>query len=126
MLNRIQFAILRECLHIVQEGIASVEDTDKVMKYGLGPRYAVLGPFEVADFGGLDIFNNIASYLFADLSKANESFYLLKENFENSRLGVKNGAGFYDYSNGKDEEAIRYRDEMYTKVAKVLFGEAAG
>jgi len=124
VLNRIQFAILRECLHIVQEGIASVEDTDKVMKYGLGPRYAVLGPFEVADFGGLDIFNNIASYLFADLSKADESFYLLKENFENNRLGVKNGAGFYDYSGGKDEAAIRYRDEMYTKVAKVLFGES--
>lgn len=122
-LNRIQFAILRECLHIVQEGIASVEDTDNVMKYGLGIRYACLGPFQVADFGGLDIFHNISSYLFADLATEKDSFFLLKENFENNKLGVKSGAGFYDYSDGKDVEAIRYRDEMYTKLAKVLFSE---
>ncbi len=122
-LNRIQFAILRECLHIYEQGIASIEDIDKVMKYGLGPRYAVFGPFEVADLGGLDIFHNISSYLFADLGTETDSFSKLKENFEQNRLGVKNGAGFYDYSDGRDMETIRYRDEMYTKVAKVLFGQ---
>ena len=121
-LNRIQFAILRECLHIYEQGIASIEDIDKVMKFGLGPRYAVFGPFEVADLGGLDIFHNISSYLFADLGTETDSFSKLKENFESNHLGVKNGAGFYDYSDGKDMEVIRYRDEMYTKVAKVLFG----
>lgn len=121
-LNRIQFAILRECLHIVKEGIASVEDTDNVMKYGLGIRYACLGPFEVADLGGLDIFHNISSYLFADLATETDSFYLLKENFEKGNLGVKAKAGFYDYSDGKDQEKIRYRDEMYTKLSKLLYG----
>lgn len=40
VLNRIQFAILRECLHIAEQGIASTEDIDNVMKYGLGIRYA--------------------------------------------------------------------------------------
>ena len=63
-LNRIQLAILRECLYIVEEGIATPEDVDRVMKYALGVRYACLGPFEVSDHGGLDIFYNIASYLF--------------------------------------------------------------
>ncbi len=120
-LNRIQFAILRECLHIAQSKIASVEDIDKVMKYGLGIRYACLGPFQVADLGGLDIFNNIASYLFADLATEKESFYLLKKCAEEKKFGVKSGAGFYDYSDGKDVEAIKYRDEMFTKIAKTLF-----
>ncbi|MBR0172754.1 MAG: 3-hydroxyacyl-CoA dehydrogenase family protein, partial [Lachnospiraceae bacterium] len=72
VLNRIQLAILRESLHIVEQGIASPEAVDDVMKYGLGMRYACLGPFQVCDLGGLDIFNNIASYLFADLCDKKE------------------------------------------------------
>ena len=123
VLNRIQFAVLRECLHIYEEGIASTEAIDDVMKYALGFRYACLGPFEVADLGGLDIFYNIASYLFADLGTEKEPFSLLKDRFENNKLGVKNGGGFYDYSNGKDKETIKYRDQMFTKLAKCLFDE---
>jgi 3-hydroxybutyryl-CoA dehydrogenase len=121
VLNRIQMAILRECLFIQEKGIASIEEIDDVMKYGLGLRYACLGPFQVSDLGGLDIFNNIAEYLFADLSSARESFGLLKACVENKRLGVKNGAGFYDYSDGKDKELIQYRDLMYTKLGKLLY-----
>lgn len=120
-LNRIQFAIMRECLHIAEQGIASIEDVDNVMKYGLGIRYACLGPFQVADLGGLDIFYNIASYLFADLSNAREPFYKLKEHAENKEYGVKSGKGFYDYSDGKADEVIRFRDETFTKLSKCLF-----
>ncbi len=120
-LNRIQLAVLRECLHIVEEGIAEPEAVDDVMKYGLGMRYACLGPFEVCDLGGLDIFYNIASYLFADLSDKKEPFGMLADRFEKGQYGVKNGAGFYDYSDGKDAEKIRYRDQMFTKLAKCLF-----
>lgn len=120
-LNRIQLAVLRECLHIVEEGIASPEAVDDVMKYGLGMRYACLGPFEVCDLGGLDIFYNIASYLFADLCDKKEPFGMLADRFEKGELGVKNGKGFYDYSEGKDEEQIRYRDMMFTRLSKCLF-----
>lgn len=123
VLNRIQFAIMREALHIVEQGITDVEGVDDVMKYGLGLRYACLGPFEVADFGGLDIFRNISSYLFADLSTQDKEFGLLKEHFENNDLGVKSQKGFYDYSEGKDVEAIRYRDEMYTKLHQLLYSK---
>ncbi|MCI8688708.1 MAG: 3-hydroxyacyl-CoA dehydrogenase family protein [Oscillibacter sp.] len=120
-LNRIQLAILRECLHIVEAGIASPEAVDDVMKYGLGLRYACLGPFEVCDLGGLDIFNNIASYLFADLCDKKEPFGMLADRAAKGQFGVKNGAGFYDYSDGKDEAKIQYRDEMFTKLAKCLY-----
>lgn len=120
VLNRIQLAILRECLHIQEQGIASVQAIDDVMKYGLGPRYACFGPFQVADLGGLDIFHNIASYLFADLSDAKESFGLLQQLAEEGYLGVKSGGGFYNYANGKDEEMIRSRDQMYTKLLRSM------
>lgn len=121
VLNRIQQAILREALYIVQEGITTPEGVDDVMKYALGFRYAIFGPFEICDLGGLDIHNNISKYTFPDLCDYKEPFGLIKECVDNNRLGVKNGAGFYDYSNGRDEEVIRYRDKMFTLLAKTLF-----
>lgn len=121
VLNRIQLAILRECLLIQERGIADIDDIDDVMKYGLGLRYACLGPFQVADLGGLDVFDRIASYLFPDLSSAEESFGLLKKCVQDNRLGVKNGEGFYDYSGGRDAELIKYRDLMYTQLRKLLY-----
>ena len=120
-LNRIQRAVLRECLHIVEQGIATPEAVDDVMKYGLGMRYACLGPFEVCDLGGLDIFYNIASYLFEDLADEKAPFGMLADRFEKGQYGVKTAAGFYDYAGGKDAEKIKYRDRMFTKISKCLF-----
>ena len=120
-LNRIQLAVLRECLHIVEQGIATPEAVDDVMKYGLGMRYACLGPFEVCDLGGLDIFYNIASYLFEDLADEKAQFGMLADRFEKGQYGVKTAAGFYDYADGKDAEKIKYRDRMFTKIFKCLF-----
>lgn len=120
-LNRIQLAVLRECLHIVEQGIATPEAVDDVMKYGLGMRYACLGPFEVCDLGGLDIFYNIASYLFEDLADEKAPFGMLADRFEKGQYGVKTAAGFYDYAGGKDAEKIKYRDRMFAKISKCLF-----
>lgn len=117
--NRIQLAILRECLHIKKEGIGDYSDIDRCMKYGLGFRYACLGPMEVCDQGGLDTFYHIASYLFADLADdKNPDDTILGELAAKGEYGVKSGKGFYDYSDGKAEESIRLRDEMYLAMAK--------
>lgn len=121
VLNRIQFAVMREALSILEAGIADEAGIDAVMKYGLGIRYASLGPFEVADFGGLDIFHNISEYLFADLSNADKDFGKMKELFEMGHLGVKTGKGFYDYSEGKAENVIRKRNINYERVADALY-----
>lgn len=121
LINRIQFAVLREALYIVESGAATAEDIDKVMKYGLGLRYAALGPFGVADFGGLDTFDHISSYLFADLSRQQSGNALLHGLVERGNLGVKSGAGFYDYSGGRAAEATRQRDALYIELAKTLY-----
>ena len=123
VLNRLQQAILRESLHIVEQGIASPEAIDDVMKYALGFRYACFGPFETCDLGGLDIHYNISKYTWPDLCDAKEPFGLIQQCIDENKLGVKNGAGFYDYSNGRDEEVIKYRDDMFLKLSKCLFGE---
>lgn len=122
-LNRIQFSVLREAMNIVEQGYASIEDVDNVLKYGLGMRYAAIGPFETVDLGGIDTFYNVAKYLFADLSDAKTVSPMLADLYDGGNLGVKTGKGFYDYSDGKDVAAITRRDTMFLKLSKCLFEE---
>lgn len=121
VLNRLQFAVLREAMHIVEAGIASKEDVDNVFKYGLGVRYACLGPFEIADIGGLDTYYNISNYLLEDLSDAKEVPSILNDLIQRGEYGVKSGKGFYDYTNGRDKEIIKKRDESFIKIAGCLY-----
>ena len=116
--SRLQFAVFREALNIVEEGIATPEDVDRAMKYGPGFRYPILGPLETADLGGLDTFYYISSYLFNALSDVKEPQEILKKLMDNKELGVKSKKGFYDYSDGKDEETIKNRDKMFFKMLK--------
>lgn len=119
--NRIQFAVLREALALVEQGVVSKEGIDDVMKYGLGFRYACLGPLEVADFGGLDTFYHISEYLMKDLCDSHEIPSQLKKLYENGNYGVKSKQGFYNYQNGKDLEAIEKRDDKLLKLYNTLY-----
>jgi len=70
--NRLQFALLREAVHIVEAGIAEPGDVDLAMRAGLGLRYAALGPLETTDFAGLDVFGAVMDYLLPALDAARE------------------------------------------------------
>ncbi len=119
--NRIQLAVLREALHIVKEGIADAKDVDNAMKYGLGFRYACLGPLETADFGGLDIFYHVAEYLLPDLDRSAEVPPLLKEKYEKGELGIKTQQGFYSYPEETSKKAIQERDEKFIRLFHALY-----
>lgn len=119
--NRLQFTVLREALDLVEKGVISKEGIDDVMKYGLGFRYACLGPLEVADLGGLDTFYHISSYLMQDLCDSHDVPTILKQHFNNNEYGVKSQKGFYDYQNGKDLEAIANRDDKLLKLYNAFY-----
>jgi 3-hydroxybutyryl-CoA dehydrogenase len=119
--NRLQLAVIREALSLVEKGVVSAEDIDAVMKYGLAFRWVCIGPLETMDFGGLDTFYHVASYLMEDLDDRHTVPALLKEHYEKGELGVKTKKGFYDYSNGKDVEATKARDEKLRKVFNALY-----
>lgn len=123
--NRIQLAVLREALALVRDGVVSVEGADAVMKYGLGFRWACLGPLETVDFGGLDVFCHISEYLMPDLEDSHEVPALLKEKVAAGDYGVKTGKGFYDYAGDKAREATAARDKKLQAVYDALYGGKA-
>jgi 3-hydroxybutyryl-CoA dehydrogenase len=114
--NRLQYALFREAQYILQQGIASMEDIDTAVTYSIGRRLPVTGPFMTADMGGLEVFDSISNYLFADLSTASQSLDTMREIVDRGNYGQKTGEGFYrwdeDYSrkmNGlREKELIRF------------------
>ena len=123
--SRLQFAVVREALHLVEEGIASPTDIDAVMKHGLGLRWALLGPLEIADLGGLDIFNTVGSYVAKSLSNATDSPQVLQDLVEAGKLGAKTGSGFYDYPSGKASALIAERDEKLLEILRLKSGDSS-
>jgi 3-hydroxybutyryl-CoA dehydrogenase len=96
--NRLQLALLREALYIVESGIASKEAVDTTVKYSLGRRLSTTGPLESTDLGGLDIFYNISSYLLEDLCNETKISPLLKAAVDKGMLGAKTGEGLYSWT----------------------------
>lgn len=93
--NRLQAALLREALYLLEQGVASKEDIDATITYSIGRRLPVTGPLASADMGGLDIFEAIADYLFKDLSAATQAPPILKDLVAENKLGQKTGQGIY-------------------------------
>ena len=124
--NRLQFAVFREAMHLVGEGIVSPEDLDAAMTGGPGFRWGFLGPLRTADFGGLDVFLSIAEYLWPELSHANEPPAALRELIESGRLGVKTGAGFYDYADDEIDDWTKRRDEFFVRLSEAIGTTSAG
>ena len=119
--NRLQFALYREALACLREGIASAEDIDTTVKGSLGFRLPTLGPLETSDFGGLDTFLNIAQYLFKEIDRSTEPPEILAEKVKQGKLGVKTGEGFFLYPPEKAEEKIRERDRQFLQRLKCLY-----
>ncbi len=107
--NRLQAALGREAMALVEAGIASPQDIDTVVKYSLGRRLAVGGPFEIWEQIGWDLVKTIAGELFKEISNEPQPSKLLKEKVAAGDLGVKTGRGFYEWPNADSAEELRQR-----------------
>ncbi|MCY3775224.1 MAG: 3-hydroxyacyl-CoA dehydrogenase family protein [Candidatus Aminicenantes bacterium] len=116
---RLQAALVREAVHLVQEGVATSAEIDVAMKDGLGMRWALLGPLEIADLGGLDVFNIVTRNLNPHLSAAQGGLRLLETLVASGRLGVKSGAGFYDYAGDESGKVLDDRDRRLLKLLRI-------
>ena len=110
--SRLQSALLREALWLIENNIASVSDVDKAISHGLGRRWAAAGIFEILEIAGWDLLSVISENLFPELSKANTP-KLLKQKVEIDEIGIKTKKGFYEWT----DESI---DALKYKIAKSL------
>ena len=105
--NRIQHALAREAISLLEQGIASAEDIDEVVKWSLGIRLALSGPLEQRDMNGIDVHHAIATYLYADLENRTTPSALLTEKVTSGQLGAKTGQGFYAWPPERREQVLR-------------------
>lgn len=110
--NRLQHALFREAFHIIQEGVASIEDVDVAVKYGPGLRFPAYGLLEHADMVGLDMMQAIDSYLFSALCSADGPPAFLRELIARGDLGAKTGRGLYDWTQRNAADVLAARDRF--------------
>ncbi len=125
IINRIHFALLREVWSLWQQGVASPEDIDTVIKRSLGFRWAAIGPLAASDLGGLDLFCVIADRLFGVISSMKKPPQQLTEMVEAGKLGSKSGEGFFSYnktySDEDQDKIVEDRDRKHVQLLKLWY-----
>jgi 3-hydroxybutyryl-CoA dehydrogenase len=121
--NRLQFAVFREALSLLEQGVATAEDIDTAMSAGPGLRYGFMGPLRTADLGGLDVFHAISRYLFPDLSAARGPGDALERLVGEGAVGAKAGRGFYEYPGGETARIAARRDRVLLAFLEALEAE---
>ena len=114
--NRVLYAIMRECLALVDEGVVDREALDLNVKWGIGYKLAVIPPMELLDMAGLDIYTMVASYLNQTLSNEAGVSSTIQGLTSQGRLGLKTKGGIFDYT---DEQIGQLRAQRAGKLVAV-------
>jgi 3-hydroxybutyryl-CoA dehydrogenase len=117
--NRIQFAMFREAARIVEDGLATPEQVDEVVRSSFGYRLPFFGPFTIADMAGLDVYADIFETLERGLGPGFSAPAVLREHVDRGELGVKAGGGFSKLSQSEADELIAKRDRAYAGLARL-------
>ncbi|WP_142502600.1 3-hydroxyacyl-CoA dehydrogenase family protein [Klebsiella sp. 2680] len=105
LVNRLQHALWREAIYLVEQGIADARTVDEGIRYGFGIRLPTLGPLENADMVGTDLTLAIHEYIFPHLNNAVTPSPLLRQLVSEGKLGFKSGAGFQTWDDASINES---------------------
>lgn len=114
--NRLQHALWREAISLVENGICDAEAVDTVIKSSFGRRLAVLGPLETADLVGTDLTLDIHENVLFDLESRKGPSPYLENLVAEGRLGMKSGEGFRKWT---AEEANQVREKVARHLTKL-------
>jgi len=114
--NRLQHALWREAIALVQNGVCDAETVDTVVKAGFGRRLGVIGPLENADLIGTDLTLDIHRNVLADLDRTPGPLPYLVDLVNAGRLGFKSGRGFREWTPEQQAE-LRQRVSAQLKKA---------
>jgi 5-formyl-3-hydroxy-2-methylpyridine 4-carboxylate dehydrogenase len=118
--NRVLYAVMRECLDLVEQGVIEPQDLDACVSLGIGYKLAVVGPMALLDMAGLDIYKAVGSYLNQELSARKDVAAYVTERTAQGRLGIKTGGGIYSYTAEKIAELQGARARKLVAVRKAL------
>lgn len=117
--NRLQHALWREAISLVENGVCDAQAVDTVIKASFGRRLAVLGPLENADLVGTDLTLDIHENVLFDLESRQGPSPYLQELVATGRLGMKSGEGFRTWTN-EEADAVRARVGHHLKGLETL------
>lgn len=118
--NRMQHALWREAISIVENGIADAKTVDEAVRYSFGLRLPQLGPMENADMVGTDLTYNIHDYILQDLEDSHAPSPLLKELRDSGKIGFKTGEGFQKWT---PEETAESAADLNEYLIKMIYGK---
>ena len=119
VLNRLQYVLLREAVNLVEEGVATPEDVDVIVRTTFGYRLPFFGPFAIADMAGLDVYRDGFRTLEAHYGERLAVPAMLTELVERGRYGVKQGGGFVIPA-GDQSRLVAYRNTAYARLGQLL------
>ncbi|HYH42009.1 MAG TPA: 3-hydroxyacyl-CoA dehydrogenase NAD-binding domain-containing protein [Burkholderiales bacterium] len=109
---RLQAALSREAIDLVNRGIATPEDIDNIVRYGFGFRYLAAGPLLQRDHAGVDVHCAGAETIYPDLCNASEPSPYMSDKVKAGHIGMKAKKGFYDWT----DESIAVEKERYERA----------
>jgi 3-hydroxyacyl-CoA dehydrogenase len=121
--NRVLYAIIRECLALVDEGVIDTDELDLNVKWGIGYKLAVIPPMQLLDVAGLDIYESVAGYLNSELSTEPGVSETITKLTGEGKLGLKTGGGLFQYSEEELAELPAKRAAALVAVRKALDGQ---
>jgi len=115
--NRLQFALFKEAVLMVEEGLATPADIDQVVSNAFGFRLALFGPFAIADMAGLDVYHASYGSLAAEYGERLEAPEALARLVADGHLGIKSGGGFLDIDASQTSDLVAYRHRAYAALS---------
>lgn len=120
VLNRLQYALFHEASQIVEEGIATAEDVDVIVRTTFGFRLPFFGPFAIADMAGLDVYAMCYESLQTRWPERFATPESLRGHVEAGRFGTKTGAGYLAIPAEQTQELVEYRNRAYAEMSALL------
>ncbi|TQJ39851.1 3-hydroxyacyl-CoA dehydrogenase [Arthrobacter sp. SLBN-112] len=120
VLNRLQYALFHEAAQVVEEGIATAEDVDTMVRTTFGFRLPFFGPFAIADMAGLDVYAFCYKSLQTGFPERFATPKILQEKVDAGQLGTKTGSGFLDVPADRTAALVAYRNKAYVAMQKLI------
>jgi 3-hydroxybutyryl-CoA dehydrogenase len=118
--NRLQMALFCEAARCVEDGIASPQDIDEVVRSCFGFRLPFFGPFQIADMAGLDVYAAVLEQHRSGLGDRFEVPQLIRDLVDDGHRGTASGRGFYSYADGASTSLLLERDRRYAALIELL------